>query len=137
MKYITIINILSRIVFAIAIFVFIRTEANYLFVPVLNGLGSCIGSAYAFYIIHKKMNQEFRFQKISILIKHFKDSTQFFLSRVAVSLYSSANTFVLGLFTNNTLVGYYSIAEKLYKAITGIWSYKSSFISICCKRKKY
>lgn len=122
MKYITIINILSRIVFTIAIFVFVRTETNYIFVPVLNGLGSCIGSAYAFYIIHKKMDQKFQFQKISILIKHFKDSTQFFLSRVAVSLYSSANTFVLGLLTNNTLVGYYSIAEKLYTAIQSLYN---------------
>lgn len=122
MKYITIVNISSKTLFTIAIFVFVHSEADYLLVPLLTGLGSLIGSIYALYIVKKHFNQEFRFQSFSTLKKHFIDSSQFFLSRVSVSVYTSANAFVLGLFTNNTMVGYYAIAEKLYQAIQSFYS---------------
>lgn len=121
MKYITIINILSRVVFTVAIFVFVHNENDYVLVPVFNGLGACIGSVYALWLIRTSFQQRFEFQSLKNIKLHFKDSTQFFLSRVAVSLYTSANAFVLGIFTNNAMVGYYSIAEKLYQAIQGIY----------------
>lgn len=121
MKYITIINISSRIIFTIAIFIFVHEESDYLLVPLLNGLGILIGSLYALYIVKKDFNQSFVLQNIETMKLHFKDSSQFFLSRVSVSIYTSANAFVLGLFTNNTMVGYYSIAEKLYMAMQSLY----------------
>jgi PST family polysaccharide transporter len=36
-------------------------------------------------------------------------------------MYTSANIVVLGLFTSTTMVGYYSIAEKLYYALQGVY----------------
>lgn len=122
MKYITIINILSRVFFTVAIFVFVNNEGDYVLVPVLNGLGACIGSFYALWLIRISFQQRFEFQSLKNITLHFKDSTQFFLSRVAVSIYTSANTFVLGIFTDNTMVGYYSIAEKLYQAMQSLYS---------------
>ena len=121
MKYITIINIFSKVVFTIAIFVFVHEESDYLLVPLLNGLGILVGSLYALYIIKKDFHQKFVLQTTKTMMIHFKDSSQFFLSRVSVSIYTSANAFVLGLFTDNTMVGYYSIAEKLYMAMQGLY----------------
>lgn len=121
MKYITIINIFSRVIFTAAIFVFVHQEDDYILVPVLNGLGACVGSIYALWLVKTSFKQKFMFQHWKTISLHFKDSTRFFLSRVAVSIYTSANAFLLGLFTNNTMVGYYSIAEKLYRAIQSLY----------------
>jgi PST family polysaccharide transporter len=44
------------------------------------------------------------------------DSSTYFLSRISTSLFSTSNTFILGLTCGNTLTGYYSAAEKLYQA---------------------
>lgn len=121
MKYITIINILSRVIFTVAIFGFVHQEDDYILVPVLNGLGACVGSIYALWLVRTSFKQKLELQSWKAISLHFKDSTQFFLSRVAVSLYTSANTFVLGIFTNNTAVGYYAIAEKLYMAIQSLF----------------
>ncbi len=122
MKYITIVNISSKLLFTIAIFVFINEEADYILVPVFNGLGFIVGGVYSLWIIKKYFKQGFKLQKINVLISYFRESSQFFLSRVSVVLYTSANAFVLGLFTNTTMVGYYSIAEKLYQALQGLYS---------------
>lgn len=117
MKYITLINISSRTLFTLAIFIFIRGESDYLLLPFLNALGMILSSFYAFYLIKKKFKVSFTLQKFSSLKFYFKDSSHFFLSRLSVSLYTSANAFILGIFTNNASVAYYSIAEKLYQAM--------------------
>ncbi len=122
MKYITIVNIISKLIFTIAIFIFIHQKNDYLLVPILNGLGIIIGSLFSFWIIYKHFDQPFKLQKVDTLMIYFKESSQFFLSRVSVSIYTSANAFVLGLFTNTTMVGYYSIAEKLYMALQGFYA---------------
>lgn len=121
MRYITIINILSRVLFTAAIFLIVRHEDDYLLVPLFNGLGVCAGSVYALWIIRKDFNQKIVLQKFDSVLIHFKDSTQFFLSRASVSLYTAANVLVLGLTTNNTAVGHYSIAEKLFQAIKSLY----------------
>ena len=51
------------------------------------------------------------------------DSSTYFLSCLSTSLFTTSNSFVLGLVcgntvTGNTIVGFYSAAEKLYQAYT-------------------
>ena len=121
MKYITIVNITSKLIFTLAIFAFIHNEDDYMLVPLLNGLGFIVGGIYSLWIISKHFHQKFIFQSKEAIMIHFKDSSQFFLSRLSVSIYTSTNAFVLGIFTNNTMVGYYSIAEKLYSAMQGVY----------------
>jgi PST family polysaccharide transporter len=117
MKYITIINVASKLLFTIAIFIFVHKSNEYLLVPFFNGLGFIIGGILSIYLLYTKFNQKFKFQKITKLIFYLKESFYFFLSRLSIIIYTSANTFILGLFTNNLIVGYYSIAEKLYMAL--------------------
>jgi len=121
MKYITIVNITSKLIFTVLIFVVIHKPDDYLYVPILNGFGFIIGGVISLWIIHKQFNQSFVLQPYPILKGYFSDSSQFFLSRVSVSIYTSANAFVLGLFLGNTMVGYYSIAEKLYQALQSFY----------------
>jgi len=121
MKYITIVNITSKLIFTALIFIVIREPSDYLYVPILNGFGFIVGGLISLWIIHRHFNQSFMFQQYHTLKGYFLDSSQFFLSRVSVSVYTSANAFVLGLFLGNTMVGYYSIAEKLYQALQSFY----------------
>jgi len=121
MKYITWINIVSKTIYTIMIFVFIQHESDYLLVPLINGFGFFIGSLLALYYVFKHFKHVFVFNSFAIIKQHFIDSSMFFLSRVSVSLYTSSNTFVLGLVASNLTVGYYAIAEKLYIVIRQLY----------------
>jgi len=122
MKYITVLNITAKLIFTVAIFVFVHSEFDYLKVPLLNSAGYLIAGVISLYVLKKNFKPDFKFYNFKKLKEYFKDSTQFFLSRVSVSIYTSSNSFVLGLFTNNTMVGYYSIAEKLYQAVQYLYA---------------
>lgn len=122
MKYITVLNILANIIFTSSIFIFIKNPGDYLYVPFINSLGFIVSGVIAQWVILKSFQVKPFFPSKKILIDTFKDSTQYFLSRASVSVYTSSNTFFLGLFTNNIAVGYYSAAEKLYIAAQLLYS---------------
>ncbi len=121
MKFVTILNILSRVIFTVLIFVFIKKSSDFIYVPLLNSIGFLASGILSLWIVYKYFDVKFFVPDLKTIIVHLKDSTQFFLSRVSVSLYTSSNAFVLGLFTSNQAVGYYVAAEKLYQALQYIY----------------
>ena len=121
MKYVTWINIVSKTIYTILIFVFIQAESDYLLVPLIDGFGFFIGSILALYYVFKHFKHVFVFNSFAIIKQHFIDSSIFFLSRVSVSLYTSSNILMLGLVASNVMVGYYAIAEKLYMVLRNLY----------------
>lgn len=122
MKYISILNILAKTIFLIAIFVFIHEKEDYYLVPIFNSVGFIVAGIISLYYINKEFRISFKWQSINTLFYYLKDGWHIFISRIAVVLYTSSNIFVLGLFTNNTSVGHYSIAEKVISAISTLGS---------------
>jgi len=120
MKYITYLQILAKVIFTILIFVFVTQKEDYYLVPIINSIGFIISGSISLYVIFTKYNIKFRFQKIEKLTYYFKDSFHIFVSSVASNIYSSGTIIILGLVANKEIVGYYSMAEKLASAISGI-----------------
>jgi len=122
MKYITILNIVARGIFTICIFIFIRKEADYLYVPLINSLGLIVAGTLSLRIVFKDFGVKFNFPTIEAIRYQLKEGWHIFISTVAISSYTISNTFILGLFTSNTIVGYYSGAEKIIRAVQGLFS---------------
>ncbi|MTH18083.1 oligosaccharide flippase family protein [Flavobacterium sp. LC2016-01] len=123
MKYITKINIITRTLSIIPVFFFVKSDMDYLLVPVFYGIGSIASGLIALYVAYKYFNVDFHMSKITVLgIKEcLSNSSQFFISRISVSLYTVSNSFILGLVGGNIVVGYYSAAEKLYTALQSMY----------------
>lgn len=122
MKYITFLNITAKLIFTFAIFVFIRQTSDYIYVPLLNLFGYLVAGALALRIVFRGFKVGFKVPSYSSLIHQLKEGWYIFISTMAISLYTVSNTFILGIFTNNTIVGYYSGAEKIIKAVQGLLS---------------
>ena len=120
MKYITFLNVLAKLIFTIAIFVFVKEVSDYLYVPLLNSFGFIIAGLLAFLIVFKNFGVRFKVPSFKEIKHQLKEGWHIFISTVAISLYTISNTFILGLFTNNTIVGYYSAAERIIRAIQGL-----------------
>ncbi len=120
MKFITVINIVSKLIFSIAIFVFVRNENHYYIVPACNSLGFIIGGLISLVIVRYVLKIKFRFQNVAILYGYFKGGFHIFVSNISVSIYTISTTFILGILTNNTTVGIYTAGEKIIKAVQGL-----------------
>jgi PST family polysaccharide transporter len=120
MKYITYLNILAKSIFTVAIFVFVHEQSDFWIVPLLTSVGFIIAGIWSLWIVKKDFEVNFKFQISKTLKYYIIDGWYVFISRIAVNLYSSTNMILLGLLFNNTLVGYYSIAEKLAGATQSI-----------------
>ena len=113
MKYITYITLLSRLTFLGLIFIFIHNSSDYLFIPIINGIGALIAGITSLYIVFRKHQIHFVIHSISILTKYFKGSIPIFLSNVSSRLYVSTNKVIVGAFLGMTEVAYYDLAEKV------------------------
>ena len=121
MKYITIVNVLSKTFFVFAVFIFIHDEKDYLLVPLFNGLGLIIGGLISLWILHKIFGQTFEFQNLNTIIKYIKEGFQFFLSRLSSVGYSNINTFLIGVILTSQYVTYYYVADKIISIILQIF----------------
>ena len=67
MKYITIVNVTSKLLFAGLIFVIIHKPDDYIFVPILNGGGMICGAVLSLLFIKRKFNQKLRFYSLKTI----------------------------------------------------------------------
>jgi PST family polysaccharide transporter len=117
MKYITFLNITSKLIFTFAIFVFIRQVSDYIYVPLVNFFGFLVAGILALWIVYRNFKIGFKFPSLASVKHQLKEGWYIFISQVAISGYSSSRLFAVGLFTDNIITGYYAIAEKLMNVV--------------------
>jgi PST family polysaccharide transporter len=113
LKFISIINLVTKLFFTISIFIFVKIPSDYLLVPFLTSFGYLIAGIFSIFQIKKKYKIFFKFQKISVLKYYFTESWYIFSSNLYISLYTSSNIFMLGMFGNTLILGQYVIVDKI------------------------
>ncbi len=114
MKHITYINVASRLFFAIMIFVLVKDKSDYIYVPLLNSIGTIVGGVYAIIFIRSVFNIGFVIPKIESAIYQLRNSAHFFLSRVANEGARYFASVLIGFKFGDLYVGYYTMVDKLF-----------------------
>ena len=122
MKYTSILNIIGKLIFTVLIFVMIHQASDYILVPVINSFGYLVVGVLGIYVALTRFDIQLSVPSLKSIKHHLNEGWHVFLSTIAINMYTTTNTFLLGLLTNNTLVGYYSIAEKFITAANGLFS---------------
>ncbi|NLR78613.1 oligosaccharide flippase family protein [Chitinophaga eiseniae] len=117
MRFIAMLNAISKLCFIGLIFIIVRTPEHYILVNLLQGLGGLFSCVICYILIKKKYNISYVRIPIKEIFKEIKDGTSLFISGFAVSVYVNSNTFLLGMFANRMTLGYYGIAEKVVLAV--------------------
>ena len=122
MKYITILNIIAKLIFTVAIFIFIQSKEDYYYVPILNSLGFIIAGLISLWILFYDFKMHLVMPSYEYMKNMFLKSSNLFVSNLSITLYTASNTLILGLFADNTIVGIYTSIEKLVLAIKNLYS---------------
>ncbi|MBT8181235.1 MAG: oligosaccharide flippase family protein [Eudoraea sp.] len=122
MKYITLANLLSKGSFTALIFVFISQAEHYIYVPLLYSIGFTLAGVMSMILAFKEFGIMFKWPGFNNVIMQIKKSAQYFYSRAAISAYTTANNFIVGVVLGEYFAGLFGVAEKLYQAMVLIYT---------------
>lgn len=117
-SYITVRSIVFKIISIFLLFIFVRNENDYLIyagVTVFAGVGSNILNFF-----HARNLVHITLVKNMNLRNHLKPIIVIFASTVAVTIYVSTDTTILGLLKSDYAVGIYSVSVKIYNIVSGL-----------------
>ncbi len=120
MKYITLLNITAKLIFTISIFIFIKRMSDYIYVPLLNSLGYLTAGILAVWIILKNFKLKVVVPNLNNIKHQLRAGWHIFISTVGINMYKSNSIFILGIFANNVIVGYFSVAKKIMDIINSL-----------------
>lgn len=112
MKYITILNVASKLLFTIAVFVFIKEKSDYILQPLLTSLGFLFSGIIAFYYILIKWKIKLYKPSLNSIWDTIRKSTDVFLNNLLPNLYNSFSTVLLGIFGGEVANGIFDAGKK-------------------------
>lgn len=112
MKYTTIFNLLLKLIFTVAVFVFIHDREDFLIQPLLTTVGYLLCGVGALFLILKKWNYKLYGPDWTGIKKTIKGSTDVFINNLMPNLYNSFSVMLLGIFGGATANGLYDGGNK-------------------------
>ncbi|WP_071131776.1 flippase [Enterococcus timonensis] len=120
MSAVGILNFVSKLIFTLGLFIFVKSSDDILLVAFLNALGYItIGLISWWYV-----RWHFKVRIVKIRWSDVKDSLKegrdFFVTNMASSTFTTTNIFILGLLTTNTITGYFNLAFTVIRVCSTI-----------------
>ena len=113
MKYITIINVSTRLIFIILTFFVIKNPSQYIYVPVLWSIGNLLGGLYSLYVVFGKHKVKIIKPTIQDYKYHLKETTPIFLSDVMLNIKDKFSYNIMGGLLGMADVVIYDLGTKI------------------------
>lgn len=122
MKFITIINVVSRIISVLLIFMFVKKASDIYLYCGLYSITLLLSSIISMIVAWKKYNLKFRFAKLNSVFNEFKDGFYLFTSSAMTKVFSGFGVTILGIYTTASITGIFSAIYKIPYVLTMFFS---------------
>ncbi|MGL4876099.1 MAG: flippase [Clostridium sp.] len=122
MKFITVINAISRMVSVALIFILVKTKKDIYVYCFLYSITMLLSSIISMGIAKKKYNLKFNFSKLKDIKIEIEDGKFLFASAAMTKIFSGFGITMLGIIAGNVSVGIYSAIYKIPYVLTMFFS---------------
>jgi len=116
MHFITIGSLFSRMIFIILLFVFIRKKEDVILFLFFLGIGNLVAAIFSIFAAINLQKLRFLKPSWSNIIVEINKGWQVMVTILSLNTYLFSGIFILRFFTNDLMVGYYSIAVRVFFA---------------------
>lgn len=116
MKYMTIVNASSKILFTILIFVVVIRPEDYEYIMLLNSLGFLLAAILSMALVRKQFKIRLPKPRMKEVFSELRESLSLCFSMIGIDLYRNMNVVVLNFFVSDAAMGVYALAERVIKA---------------------
>lgn len=120
LKKIALFNFLGKLIFSSTILLLIHKKEDYFLQALMISVANIIVSLISFIWAIKKYNLKLTFYPFKTIISFLKTESMVFLSKAAVSLYTTTNVVMLGFLESPTNIGYYTAALNLILIVSQV-----------------
>ncbi len=113
MRFITIVNVISKSTFALFVFIFIKEQSDFIYISLYQSIGFFLAGLIAQVIIFKKFKICLKlsaFKEVKLILKN---GVSAFLTMVTPTLYSNTSIFLVGFFGIPQYVAFMEIGSKV------------------------
>lgn len=111
MKYMTILNVLARLLFTIAVFIFVKDADDFILQPLFTSLGFIVSGIIAMLII-RSWGISLSGPSFPDVLKTIKGSTDVFINNLMPNLYNNFSNILLGIFSGSYQTGLLDAGNK-------------------------
>lgn len=112
-KWITLLNVISKTIYLAGIFLTIKHEQDYIYINMWWGIGMIVSNIILFILVVKKHQFSFLSVNKSEVVQHIKNDFSMFSSQIFVSLQLYAPVVLVSYFGSNLMAGQYRIVEQI------------------------
>jgi PST family polysaccharide transporter len=120
MQYITVSTLFSKLLFVGLVIFFIRRPEDSALFLLFAGIGNVVAGLLSMWLAFRVFDLGLYKPLHADIAHELREGWQITLSNLSINTYQYVNILVLRLFTNDLIVGYYSIAERVFFAIRQI-----------------
>lgn len=122
MKYVTILNIISKAIFTVLVFVVIKEKDDYILQPLLTAVGYAISGCIAMYYVIGKLGIKILKPHLGDILRTIRGSFNMFITLILPNLYTQLPLSFLRVSYGEQAVGFYSSGERFYAIINQLFT---------------
>jgi PST family polysaccharide transporter len=120
MRYISFLTGAPKVLSAVLLFVFVHRPQDALLAITIQSLGVVVAGVLGLWFSLRDIHIQLEWPSWLELRHTFNEGWHLFVSAAAISLYTNTNVFLVGILAGNIQAGYFSAAEKIIRAMTGL-----------------